>query len=1209
MADRGDTHYHVRTLNRWFAWSSLALLVATFWMVIDDWNRPWKGYQKRFRSIEAERAQAELQSPEAQASIEEEARLSRELAETEAGLASRRGELDAAERELADLEHRAYIATEAEKKLKQQYNWERFVTEEYLIHHGEGEGYRAKLANLEGYEDRLAEASGTKQAADAAVLAQQKTIDEMRAGVLTIEAEMKAATRNVDLVRKKLASLAPQDVPTKVANLVRDFPGLDFIGPNLKVQKVMPPNLTFELNFTQKQRIDMCQTCHLAVDRAGFEEEAQPFRTHPRPDLFLSAKSPHPSNQMGCTICHRGSGESLDFQRVDHAASDDEEGERWHGEYGWHKQHYWDYPMLSSDFVEAGCVQCHKTSMDLIASEAPRVSEGFQLFERYGCYACHKVDWFPTTRRPGPTLAKILEKTRPEFIQAWITDPKSFRPTTWMPQIFHLENYAPDVTVATSEYGQGREMKGDEWSDTAIAAVAAFVGSRSATEPLPPIPVEGDATRGREVFRLSGCLACHNVAPFTEEARAETLDPAEQLRDTNEHGPNLRGVATKVNPEWLYAWIRDPKAYWAETRMPDLRLSEQDAADIVAYVFDDPDGAFHDVPEGWAEGERPYERDVLEEQARWFFNRTLRSELAARFQGEWKDDRALLAAVGEKWVLNQGCHSCHEIPGLETAQPIGTELSTWGSKTIDKLDFGFLPEILAHEEGWDHHREYEFEQYRENFLTWKLRNPRIYDRDKVKNPTERLRMPLFALSEDQIKSIATFVVGLVNDEVPHARMVPTPEKAAMDRGLRVVRQKNCAACHVIEPGTIEFLDEDGHPHAVRGQFQIVEDELLPPPMAGFSEYLADYIEYMREEDPEYELEEVAAQLLEPVPGMGDVGTTFTITNLDSIRTKPAWGGDVVPLIVDYYLRPGIRAPSPETEDQEGTLTGDGTGKVQDVDGEWRDFTAEVYEKLRWTYAPPVLIGEGAKLQREWFYRFLLEPVPLREQIRVRMPTFDWDEGEAEAVADLFAERARLEWPKTYARKLLLALGKTPAEVAGEMAAMKLSGSSQAQIEGILEGRPVETAAGIANLKAYGDANGFSISPSVAASYEPIVQRTPSNLDPLLAQAPDFYDKVHALVSEQGGPNCVSCHFLAGDPPTNEAPVGWAPDLAHTRERLRPDWLRDWLTDPSRIYPGTTMPANFDRDEQWQSLYPAPAREQIEAVITWLFNLDRALIRN
>jgi len=1208
MADRGDTHYRVRTLNRWFAWSSLALLVATFWMVIDDWSRPWKTYQKGFRALEVERARAELESPQARAALEEEARLSQELADAQGRFASSHSELEAAEKTLTELEHQGFIATEGEKKLKQQYNWERFVTEGYLIQRGEGQGYQAKLANLKAYEDRLAAASGVKQAADARVVEQKAKIAAMRSSISTIESELKASTRDIDLVRKKLASQAPEDAPTKIANVVRDFPGLDFIGPSLKVQKVMPPDLTFELNFTRKQRIDMCQTCHLAVDREGFEGETHPFRTHPRPDLFLSAKSPHPLNQLGCTICHRGSGESLDFQRADHRATDEEEGERWHEEYGWYKQHYWDYPMLSSRFVEASCVQCHKTSMDLIAPEAPEVAEGYRLFERYGCHACHKVDGFPTTRRPGPTLAKILQKTRPEFVQAWVTNPKSFRPTTWMPQVFHLENYASDVTVVASHYGLGREMKGDEWSDTAVAAVSAFVGSRSATEPLPPIPVQGDATRGREVFRLSGCLACHNMAPFTPEGRSEAKDPALQLRETNEHGPNLRGIASKVHPEWLYAWIRDPKAYWPQTRMPDLRLSDPDAADVVAYVFDDPDGIFHDVPEGWAEGKRPYERDVLEEQARWFFNRTLRSELDRLFREEWKSDEALLEAVGEKWVLNQGCHSCHEIPGLENAQPIGTELTTWGSKTIDKLDFGFLPEILAREHGWDHHRETEFKQYRENFLTWKLRNPRIYDREKIKNPTERLRMPWFDFTEDQIQAIATFVVGLVNDEVQHAKMIPSPEKAAMDKGLRVVRQKNCAACHVIEPGTIEFLDEDGHPHAVRGQFQLLdEEELLPPPMAGFSEYLADYESYMREDDPEFELEEVYAQLLEPVPGLGDVGTTFSIADVGSIRTKPAWGGDLVPVIADYYLRPGIRS---DVEDQEGTLTGDGAGNVQDVDGQWRSFTEEVYEKIRWTYAPPVLIDEGSKLQRDWFYRFLLEPVPLREQIRVRMPTFDWAEGEAAAVADLFANRARLEWPKGYARKLLLALGKTPAEIAAEMASMRLNGSTESQIQGILDGKPVETAAGIANLVAYGGAQGFSMASAVSPQYETLPQRTPSHLDPYLAQMPDFYDEVHALIIQPGGPNCISCHFLAGDPPTNESPIAWAPDLAHTRERLRPNWIRDWLSDPARIYPGTTMPANFALDqEQWQGLYPAPASEQIEAVITWLFNLDRALIKN
>ena len=33
MADRGDTHYRVGTLNRWFAGSSLFLLVVTRWRV------------------------------------------------------------------------------------------------------------------------------------------------------------------------------------------------------------------------------------------------------------------------------------------------------------------------------------------------------------------------------------------------------------------------------------------------------------------------------------------------------------------------------------------------------------------------------------------------------------------------------------------------------------------------------------------------------------------------------------------------------------------------------------------------------------------------------------------------------------------------------------------------------------------------------------------------------------------------------------------------------------------------------------------------------------------------------------------------------------------------------------------------------------------------------------------------------------------------
>ena len=1186
MADRGDTHYSTSKLNLWFTVSAVLLLIAAVWMVLDDWNRPWKQYQREFRTMEIERARERLAEADAVASLAREEELQGTLSEAEARLAQQQDAIQAAEDELVLLDADLYNKTTYAKKVKQNYNWDRWEIEEKRLHKDDPTFEATEIAETEA---ELAAAQLAQQDAEALVAAKQAEIAQLKAAVTTVEDEIKAATKNIDLARTKLAAIAPEDAPTKVANIIRDFPGLDFIGPSIVVKKVLPPNLTFELNFTKKPRIDMCQTCHLPIENAGFEDEEHPFKSHPNLDLYLSAKSPHPTSAVGCTICHRGSGEALDFLRVDHRPSDEEEGKEWYDEYHWHKKHYWDYPMLSSEHIEASCIQCHKDSMELIADDAPQVTEGYRLFERYGCYACHKVEWYPTKRKPGPSLKGIAQKTDKEFVAQWIKDPKAFRPSTWMPQIFHLENYAPDQVIAKSEYGTGRDIMGDEWSDAALASVSAFIMSRASEEEAAPIPVEGDAERGREVFRVAGCLACHNMAPYPGAEPENDFDPALMQRDENEHGPNLRGIATKVTPEWLFAWIKDPSAYWSETRMPDLRLPDQDIADIVAYMTEDPDGYFGQVPEGWVAGDVAYKRDVLEEQARWFFNRTLKSELDRRFAEEWSDDQALLEVIGERFVLAQGCHSCHEISGLEDAQPIGTELTNWGSKTVDKLDFGLIPEILAQKHGWSHHDVEEFKQYREGWLEQKLAAPRSFDQGKIKNPTERLKMPWFDFDEQEISAISTFVVGLVDDEVSRAKMVPSAAQAQMNHGLQVLRQKNCAACHAIEPGTIRFHDEDGVAREVKGQILAFEDEVLPPPMDqmdDFQAYLADYVAAMRAdlEDDEFDVEEVIVQLLEPSPELGlSAGQNVTIEDVASIETDPAWGGALVDLVTGDYLY---------NED------------VEDVDGERRSFLEESYEKVRWTYAPPVLWDEGSKLQREWFYRFLMDPLTLRESIRVRMPTFNWAEGEAGAVADYFAHQAAADYPRKFARNLLLRLDKSPEDVVLEMSQLGLPALSVPQLQGILDGKKPETDAGFSKLLAYGDAIEFELEDSVDPSYETIVQRTPAHLEPLM-ESGDFFTQVRDLAVGPNGPNCVQCHFLEGDPPTNETPIGWAPDLAHTKERLRPDWVREWLTDPSKIYPGTAMPANFATDDQWQEAFEGTGAEQIEAVITWLYNLDRA----
>jgi mono/diheme cytochrome c family protein len=49
--------------------------------------------------------------------------------------------------------------------------------------------------------------------------------------------------------------------------------------------------------------------------------------------------------------------------------------------------------------------------------------------------------------------------------------------------------------------------------------------------------------------------------------------------------PSLEHIAEKTNREWIYAWIKDPQAYAASATMPNFQLSDQDAADISAFLI------------------------------------------------------------------------------------------------------------------------------------------------------------------------------------------------------------------------------------------------------------------------------------------------------------------------------------------------------------------------------------------------------------------------------------------------------------------------------------------------------------------------------------------------------------------------------------------------------------------------------------------------
>ena len=81
-----------------------------------------------------------------------------------------------------------------------------------------------------------------------------------------------------------------------------------------------------------------------------------------------------------------------------------------------------------------------------------------------------------------------------------------------------------------------------------------------------------------------------------------------------------------------------------------------------------------------------------------------------------------------------------------------------------------------------------------------------------------------------------------------------------------------------------------------------------------------------------------------------------------------------------------------------------------------------------------------------------------------------------------------------------------------------------------------------------------------------------------------------LGTATGGLGCVNCHDFLG---TKSMGTLRGPDLTEIHDRVRTDWLRRWLWEPSRLQPGTAMPAFFS------DVSPAKAAETIEVIVRTL----------
>lgn len=802
---------------------------------------------------------------------------------------------------------------------------------------------------------------------------------ESKRNILEMDDKSKALAEKIKRIEEKRSELQRKLDGFK-SNITRYTKELESHSSNMhKYKETMaklgsrrPQLQVYQVHLEELNEVDRCMSCHVGINNKEGVSEEQPYARHPRREVYLGN---HPPERFGCALCHEGQARATTSPKKAHGEVE-----------------YWLEPMHKGKMAQSSCVKCHDKGEELVGGE--EIWKGIKLVEELGCYGCHSIEGFDKdkNRMIGPDLIEISSKVNPGWLVSWLQGPKGFRTSTRMPDFKLSESDAMAITSYLWQNSEGFEPGEPEEFDEETVEEGAFI------------------------FESIGCLACHS--DIEEDGKI--------------HGPNLARIGEKVNYEYLVSWLLEPKKHQPRTRMPDLRLDEEDAQYVAAFLMS--------LKSGYLE--------------------ILSDENKARLTDE------KTAGRGKDLINRYGCFGCHKIQGMEEKTKIGVELSTIGSKHIHLFDFGLLEKKLLHEVGLESSHE-NIGEARRAWLRAKLTDPRQFDEGRYKRPEDKLRMPDFNLTKDEIQTLLILLTGMREGKLPESYIAKLEgEKKFLVEGKRVIDKFNCMGCHQFSIDTLHLKDGV----VVKGMVKLEEEENL----------------YF--------------QLWEDNEGLGrKAGETIQISNEDIKSMSRSEGGDIGEFIIDYHI---------------------------EVEG-------RVAEEAR-VFTPPVLYGEGKKVQSAWLFDFLEEPVALRPWLDVRMPTFKMTEDEATVLARYFAVLEKEEYP-----------------------------------------------------------------------YEYIVETKEKYLEEKEKEKPGYLTMAEHLFMSKNV-NCASCHVRGDITPEGE-PADWAPDLSKARNRLKPDWIVNWLLDPQLIQPGTKMP-KFFREGMFQDIFPGTPEEQAVALKDLLMNLPEEMLK-
>ncbi len=445
-------------------------------------------------------------------------------------------------------------------------------------------------------------------------------------------------------------------------------------------KKVKPASIGIKQIWNQKlNRVDRCITCHLGLKEEALSDAKEPFRTHPH--IY------HDIEEFGCTICHEGQGAATEFEE------------------SIGKVKYWDKPIFPAKYMEASCAKCHK---ERNVPQAPILNAGRKLIEETNCVGCHKLDGYG--KQWTPHLDGIGRKVNRQWLVSWLKNPKGYFSKTKMPNFMVPDdeaNLLSDFLVSNADFAGGAKLE-------PLPAVLA-----SASEAQKAKLIELGSTR----FKEARCISCHAINGKGGYVATD-----------------LGKVASKVNAQWLYNYIKNPKRLMPDVQMPRYRFSEEELIGVVAYM----ESEFVDYD---LEQAPPHTPDP--------------------------DAHEKGLALFKKY----NCSGCHELGVYTKAEEMGPELNSIGDKKLYEIDFG----------------KSSIEQTLPSYLDTKLLNPRVF--------SPAMKMPKFEFSDDEAQAITVALLGNTQERIPEEFIVHAqPKSAYAPQGEfgKLVSDLACLGCHKIE---------------------------------------------------------------------------------------------------------------------------------------------------------------------------------------------------------------------------------------------------------------------------------------------------------------------------------------------------------------------------------------------------------------------------